>query len=387
MFICLAVAASIQVLTGEKLVFAEATSGQVNIQSSLQQVTSSSSTNDVNQIAAKDNVSLDKVWTIRLTRPVDSASVNGDTIKVVNKANGNMVNTKLQVEGSDGSCINIIPVDNYALGAEYSIFISKNLRSKDGSTLKKDVSMNFKTQYLPTAAADITTSVMQFNDYTLPTQVAAKLPDGTTKNWNVNWDKGNVDTSIVGTNNFKGTLEGTAVNVNLTLTINPYQASSISNGSRIQSAIQVAHLNYLMESKANRDSVMQTAIQLHDGDSSNTCVYFASESYRRVGFSIPTWVCNTRQLISQFENAAWKKDYNKDALLSGDQCFTKNDGTGYPTHTYTFVRWVNENDHSWAYIVDNQGMGVDGDQYHKRDIELVDTSKFDKFQFFMYKPN
>lgn len=383
--ICLAVTVSIQVLAAEKLVFAQTIGGQADIQNSVQQVTSSSSTSEVNQIAEKDNVSLTKIWTIRLTKPVDSSSVNGDTIKVINKANGNVANVSLHIQSSDESCINIIPIDDYAPGSEYSIYISKNVKSKDGSNLKKDVNMDFKTQYLPTAADDITASIMQFDDYTLPTQVDAKLPDGTMKKWDVNWDNA-ADTGIAGTNTFKGTLEGTDVSVNLTLTINPYQISSISNGSRTQSAIQVAHLNYLMASKANRDSVEDAAAKLNYNSETNTCVYFASESYRRVGFSIPTWVCNTSQLIPQLASAGWKKDNNKDDLLAGDQCFTKNDGTGYPTHTYTFVKWVNENDHSWAYIVDNQRSSF-GDGLHKRDIELVDTDKFDKFQFFMYKPN
>lgn len=384
--LCLAVTVSIQVLSAEKLVFAQTTSGQANTQNSVQQVTDSSTTSEVNQIAEKDNVGLGKIWTVRLTKPVDSSSVNSDIIKVINKANGNAVNVNLHIQSSDESCINIIPIDNYEPGLEYSIVISKNLKSKDGSTLKKDVTMDFKTQYLPTSADDITAAAMQFDNYTLPTQVDAKLPDGTIQKWDVNWNNDAVDTSIAGTSTFKGTLEGTDVNVNLTLNIAPYQVSSVSNGSRTQSDIQVKHLNYLMASKANRDSVEDAAASLNGNSESNTCVYFASESYRRVGLSIPTWVCNTHQLTDKLTSYGWKKDSNKDDLISGDQCFTKNDGTGYPTHTYTFVKWVNDNDHTWAYIVDNQRSNF-GDGLHKRDILIIDTDQFDKFQFFMYNPN
>lgn len=384
--ICLAVTVSIQVLSAEKLVFAQTTSGQANTQNSVQQVTASSSTSEVNQIAEKDNVGLGKIWTIRLTKPVDSTSVNGDTIKVINKANGNAVNVNLHIQSSDESCINIIPINNYASGSEYSIVISKNLKSKDGSTLKNDVTMDFKTQYLPTDADNITASVMQFDNYALPTQVDAKLPDGTIQKWNVNWNNDAVDTSIVGTSTFKGTLDGTDVSVNLTLTINPYQISSATNGTRNQSDIQISHLNYLMASEANRDSVEDAAAKLNGNSESNTCVYFASESYRRVGLSIPTWVCNTHQLTDKLTSYGWKKDSNKDNLISGDQCFTNNDGTGYPNHTYTFVKWVNENDHTLAYVVDNQ-RSIFGDGLHKRDILIVDTDKFTAFQFFMYKPN
>lgn len=358
-FLCVAAVISIQLLVGQKHIFAETTSTQVNLESSVNQTTNSSSTNQVKQLPEKDNVDLGKIWAIRLNKPVDASSVNSDTIKVIEKDTGKVFNSVyLHVQSGDASQVNIIPTSNYAICKEYSIVISKNLKSKDGSNLGSDVQMDFKTQELPTSADDVSASVMQFGSYALPDQVNAKLPDGTIKQWNVNWNSNSIDTSIVGNYTIAGTLEGTDVTVNYNLTVTPYQITSASNGTRSQSAIQIQHLNYLM----------------------------ASESYRRVGFNIDAKICNTKGLTAVLSNAGWQKDYNKDDLLSGDQCFTKNDGTGYPTHTYTFVRWVNDNDHTWAYIVDNQ-RSTFGDGFHKRDILIVDTDQFDKFQFFMYKPN
>lgn len=377
---------SIQLLVGGKFVFAETTNGQANSENSVQQTTNSSSANEINQLSEKTDVYLGKIWTISLNRPVDASSVSTDTIKVVQKGTNVAVGINLHVQSGDPSKITIIPNDNYKPSTEYSVIISKSLKSQDGSNLKSDVTMDFRTQDLPTSADDINTTAMQFDNYTLPDQVTAKLPNGTTKQWNVQWNNAAVDTSIVGTYTFTGQLEGTNVNVNLNLNVTPYQITSASNGTRNQSAIQISHLNYLMASKANRDSVEDAAAKLNYNSESNTCVYFASESYRRVGLAIPTSVCNTHGLINQLTSFGWQKDSNKDDLISGDQCFTKNDGTGYPTHTYTFVKWVNDNDHTWAYIVDNQ-RSLFGDGFHKRDILIVDTDQFDKFQFFMYKPN
>lgn len=387
-FLCAAVVISIQFLAGQNHIFAETTSTQVNLESSVNQTTNSSSTNQIKQLPEKDNVDLGKIWTIKLNKPVDASSVNSKTIEVIEKDTGNLFNVTLHVQSSDASQVNIIPVNNYAMGKEYSIVISKDLKSKDGSSLKGDVQMDFKTQELPTSADDVSASVMQFGSYALPDQVNAKLPDGTIEQWNVQWNNNSIDTSIVGTYTFTGKLQGTDVNVNLSLTVTPYQITSASNGTRSQSDIQIKHLNYLMASKANRDSVEDAAAKLNGNSETNTCVYFASESYRRVGLSISPadYVCNTHRFIDVLTGYSWKKDYNKDDLLPGDQCFTKNDSTGYPTHTYTFVKWVNDNDHTWAYIVDNQ-RSIFGDGFHKRDILIVDTDQFDKFQFFMYKPN
>ncbi|MCY6960166.1 triple tyrosine motif-containing protein [Clostridium brassicae] len=156
--------------------------------------------------------------------------------------------------------------------------------------------------------------------------------------------------------------------------------------SRKQSQLQTNLVNYLLASKSNRDSVMKRAIELHDGDESNTCVYFTSEALRRAGLkNLPTYVCNTRQLSTKLTSYGWAKctDYTK--LLPGDLCFSINGGTGYPTHVYTFVSWVKEGDYVWANIVDNQRSRFNGEPLHKRTI-IRSTELFDKFQYFMYKP-
>lgn len=388
--LCVAMAVSIQMLSGGKLIFAQTNSVQATSGNSVGQATSSSNTTSVNQIAEKSGVYPGKIWTIRLSKPVDPSSVTNDIIKVVEKDTGNSFKVDLHIQDSDSSCINIIPIDNYTNGKEYSVIISKNLKSKDGSNLKNDVQMDFKIQDLPTSADDINQSIMEFDSYTLPDQVQAKLPDGSTKQWNVQWDNKSIDTAVVGTYTITGKLEGLDVTVKYNLTVTPYQVSKIGNPGRPQqSAIQVSLVNYLMASKANRDSVYQRAIQLHYGDASNTCVYFASEALRRVGLNLPADTCNTGDLTNKLSNLGWKSGWDKNDLIAGDLCFTRDiSGTDYPTHVYTFIRWVNPSDHSLAYIVDNQPYRTDdNDELHTRDIEIVDVADYDAFRYYMYKPN
>jgi|GEM_PF-2167957 len=156
----------------------------------------------------------------------------------------------------------------------------------------------------------------------------------------------------------------------------------LPNVGRTQSSIQLSLLNYLLLSRENRDSVKSAAITLHDGDASNTCVYFSSEALRRAGGDIPKWVANTHQYSDVLSSDGWKKSYDYKILIPGDICFTRNDAGGYPTHTYVFVGWVDDT-YTTAYVVDNQD-DLYGDELHTRVISY-DTSSFDKFQYFFYK--
>lgn len=390
--VCTVFVIFIDVLVGKGLVFAETAKTQSPISQNYaaqKNVQASAAVNgdSPTQLPEKDNVSLQKIWAIKLNKAVDPSSVTNDSIKVIEKASGSTVKVALHVQSSDPTEVDIIaPAGGYTPGTEYSIIVSKSLKSKDAGSLKSDVVMDFKTQYLPTSATDVNVNVTEFDDFTLPSKVQATMPDGSTQDWDVDWGGTVPDTSIAGTFTYSGKLEGTDVSVNVNLTVAPFQVSTVSNGTRTQSSIQVAAVNYVMASRANRDSIEDAAAKLNYNSESNTCVYFASEMYRRVGFNIPISTCNTKGLTTFLASSGWKKDTNKDDLITGDQCFTKNDGTGYPTHTYLFIKWVDPSDHTWAYIVDNQ-RSLYNDGLHKREIMTVDVADFDAFQFFMYKPN
>jgi hypothetical protein len=135
----------------------------------------------------------------------------------------------------------------------------------------------------------------------------------------------------------------------------------------------------------NRQSVMKRAIELHDGELSNNCVYFTSEALRRSGLDdLPEYVCNTVQLTGQLEKRAWSTSTDFSKLRPGDICFTKSYGSG-PTHTYVFMKWVDSGKYDYAYICDNQGNEYDNQIYHKRNVNFATETK-DPTVYFMYKP-
>ncbi|MFT5872544.1 MAG: hypothetical protein ACI8WT_001475 [Clostridium sp.] len=163
--------------------------------------------------------------------------------------------------------------------------------------------------------------------------------------------------------------------------INPY----------IQGGNQFLNKNVynFLEDTGNRKDVYATAIELNDGSSANTCVYFIAEVLRRNNFSLPNATSNTGQIISIFTEKGWKKQMDYKNLQPGDICFTTDvngDKNGIPTHTYIFMKWVKEGNYDYAYICDNQAKDYKGKIYHIRNINVVTRSNgFDKdaFAFFM----
>lgn len=123
---------------------------------------------------------------------------------------------------------------------------------------------------------------------------------------------------------------------------------------------------WYMGSLANRESVHNKAIALHNGMLENNCVYFTAELLRRVGISIPNYIANTVQLEKQLLNRGWKKHTNLNNLKPGDIVFA-----GY-THSFTFMGWAGD---GYAYVVDNQ-KSTFGSVLHKRKIFEKD-SKYD----------
>ncbi|SMC20925.1 hypothetical protein SAMN02745134_01149 [Clostridium acidisoli DSM 12555] len=96
------------------------------------------------------------------------------------------------------------------------------------------------------------------------------------------------------------------------------------------------------------------AVQLHNGDFHNNCVYFSSSVLRDIGINVPISMANTEHYVPFITSLGWTKDYDINNLYPGNICFTVSDGTGYPTHTFIFMGWVNPFDHTLAYVADNQ---------------------------------
>ncbi|NRY62748.1 leucine-rich repeat domain-containing protein [Clostridium beijerinckii] len=127
----------------------------------------------------------------------------------------------------------------------------------------------------------------------------------------------------------------------------------------------------------NQLSVDSTAVALHDGITSNNCVYFTSEALRRIGVNIPTSTANTYQLENILKNMGFVYSYDFSQIKPGDIVFTNN-----YTHVYIFMGWDKD---GYAYIVDNQRTSFENLVLHKRLI-LQDTATTDRATHFFYYP-
>ncbi|WP_242874833.1 Ig-like domain-containing protein [Clostridium pasteurianum] len=129
---------------------------------------------------------------------------------------------------------------------------------------------------------------------------------------------------------------------------------------------------------SNIQATNQTAIKLHNGINQNNCVYFSSTALRAVGFWVPYSMCNTGDYTNYLLGKGWNKQTDVSLLTPGSVCFTVNDGLTYPTHTFMFLDWVNPDDHTSAYVADNQSNDV-----HVR--SLVDAPGIDALAYFLHQ--
>lgn len=166
--------------------------------------------------------------------------------------------------------------------------------------------------------------------------------------------------------------------------VNSFTPKAIA-APRKQSNIQTSLYNYLTVAE-NRKSVEKAAIRLNRGNAHFTCVYYTSESLRRIGYKVPRYICNNRQLTAYLKSKGWKVNYNLHELKPGDICFTTNTNKGFPSHAYIFMGWVKEGSIDYAYIVDNQSYDYKGHIYHVRNVRRKQNDK-DATRFFMYLPN
>lgn len=355
--------------------------------------------------ASTKDVPVDKSWKIKFNQQLDPSSLKGK-IKIVNKDTGAEVSSYLSL-GEDNTLVTIS--SHCDSNSNYSLVIDKDIKSKYNKELKDSVSIDFKTvaAVVPpneTASTDPTKTdptktdtVVNFTDsinltakvnekVTLPANINGTTADGKTVQVKVSWNQPVIYAEEVGTYTYYGAVEGSSKKVSLNLTITPADNTNQDSGDvKSHSELQKSLYNYLMASADNRQSVMNRAVELHGGDLANNCVYFASEALRRAGLTdLSEGVCNTNVLTNELSSRGWLTSDNLDELEAGDICFTISYGSG-PTHTYTFMKWVDSNDHGYAYICDNQGSDYDGDPYHKRNINFQTPEK-DRLAYFMYKP-
>jgi hypothetical protein len=170
-----------------------------------------------------------------------------------------------------------------------------------------------------------------------------------------------------------------------------YVELNFNQNDKVYSSKLEEKLYYSMSKKGNRLKAFNRAVELNNGKSINTCVYFISEVLRMNGGSIADNVCNTTQLLDLMKNDGWEKETDYKNLKPGNICFTTDEmltSTGAPTHTYIFMGWKEQGLYDYAYICDNQANEYKGKLYHLRNItkvENINGNTKEPFSFFMYK--
>ncbi|WWU64445.1 SH3 domain-containing protein [Clostridium baratii] len=129
--------------------------------------------------------------------------------------------------------------------------------------------------------------------------------------------------------------------------------------TKFHSKLQENLYNYMMDPE-HQESVHLKAIELHNGDTSNNCVFFTSEALRRVSVDIPKNIAYTTNLEKELVKRNWGKVKDLSKLEAGDICFAGE------AHVYIFMGWANE-EKTVAYVVDNQKARF-GSTYHERGL-------------------
>lgn len=86
----------------------------------------------------QQNISADKIWSIKFSQDIDSTSVNNQNIKVLDQS-GNPLQVNLNCSGNT---VTIKPINNYDPGKTYNILID-NIKSLKGHILNQPAKMNF----------------------------------------------------------------------------------------------------------------------------------------------------------------------------------------------------------------------------------------------------
>lgn len=94
-------------------------------------------------MGTKSNVILSKAWTVNFNKNLDVGSVNTANIVVIGENNSYIdINVSLV---NNGKSILVKPVENYESNKTYTLIVTKDVKSADGTPLPQEVRMNFAT--------------------------------------------------------------------------------------------------------------------------------------------------------------------------------------------------------------------------------------------------
>ena len=95
----------------------------------------------------KKDVLINKGWTVKFNKPLSSTTVNTTNIKVVGE-NNVYKDIKVSLANSNKDVI-VEPITNYEPGKTYTLIVTQNVKSADGTLLPKEVRMVFTTKSEP----------------------------------------------------------------------------------------------------------------------------------------------------------------------------------------------------------------------------------------------
>ncbi len=252
---------------------------------------------------SREDVPVDKTWTIKFNQPVDLSSAQ-NSIKVVNKETNGQVSLNISLS-NNGYYVNVSPKQSYALNSEYILTVDSNLKSRYNRQIKSNFSMDFRTTLKVVSVNDMNVAISQGEHYTLPTTVAATMSDGTVKQVGVVWSKSVNTQDPPGTYVYQGSVEGYDKPVNLSVTIKPSNKNVESVAS---TSMWIWELQSEVDSYGGIDALIQ---KLQNMGINNVCIKYNEGSspsgggtnfrddflkyvgdFRRNGFIVGTWGYN-----------------------------------------------------------------------------------------------
>lgn len=112
--------------------------------------------------------------------------------------------------------------------------------------------------------------------------------------------------------------------------------------------------------RINQSNAMNEAIRLHNGDPSNTCVFFQGACLRAIGVPVPSHIGYTSNLWNWLENNNWEMHRDFSNIQKGDIIFAGE------YHTMCFMGWKDKAN-GIAYVMGNEAYTY-GDAYAHRNL-------------------
>ncbi len=112
--------------------------------------------------------------------------------------------------------------------------------------------------------------------------------------------------------------------------------------------------------RSNQSNAMNEAIRLHNGDPSNTCVFFQGACLRAIGVPVPSHIGYTSNLWNWLENNNWEMHRDFSNIQKGDIIFAGE------YHTMCFMGWKDKAK-GIAYVMGNEAYTY-GDAYAHRNL-------------------